>query len=295
MSIIRTIRDQFQHGDSVLRLLLINIAIFILIAIYQLILFLTESLPPDVLGESLGLAANSSWKVMICRPWTIVTHMFAHVNFGHFLFNMIALYALGNMFVSILGPRRLLPLYLMGGFSGYILFAVVYSLSDVLGNNEAHEVLGASAAVMSIVVAIAVIRPLQKIFLFGIVQLELRWLALILVLLDLASIKGGVNSGGHIGHLGGAIFGFIYGTRFNKGSDMGKWINQILEKFKGLFSKRKMNVTHNHARPKSDEQFNIEKKQRQQQIDNILDKISRSGYDSLSKAEKEFLFKHSEK
>lgn len=278
-----------------MRILLINIAVFILIALYQLVLFLTESLPPALLNEDLGLAANSSWRVMLFRPWSIITHMFTHVNFGHFFFNMIALYALGNMFISIMGSRRLLPLYLMGGLSGYILFAVVYSLSDVLGNQEAHAVLGASAAVMAIVVAIAVIRPLQKIFLFGIVQLELRWLALILVLLDLASIKDGVNSGGHIGHLGGAIFGLIYGSRFNKGVDMGSWLNKIFEKIKGTFSRKKMTVSKGHTRPKSDEQYNLEKKQRQQKIDNILDKISRSGYDSLSKEEKDFLFRNSEK
>jgi membrane associated rhomboid family serine protease len=295
MSFVENIQEQFRKGDSVMRILLINIAVFILIALYQLVLFLTESLPPALLNEDLGLAANSSWRVMLFRPWSIITHMFTHVNFGHFFFNMIALYALGNMFISIMGSRRLLPLYLMGGLSGYILFAVVYSLSDVLGNQEAHAVLGASAAVMAIVVAIAVIRPLQKIFLFGIVQLELRWLALILVLLDLASIKDGVNSGGHIGHLGGAIFGLIYGSRFNKGVDMGSWLNKIFEKIKGTFSRKKMTVAKGHTRPKSDEQYNLEKKQRQQKIDNILDKISRSGYDSLSKEEKDFLFRNSEK
>jgi hypothetical protein len=221
--------------------------------------------------------------------------MFAHVNFGHFLFNMLALYAIGRMFSSIAGPKRFLPLYLMGGLCGYILFAVTYSLSDVLGNNEAHSVLGASAAVMSVVTATAVIRPLQKIFLFGIVQLELRWLALILVLLDLASIKDGINSGGHIGHLGGAMFGMLYGIRFNQGKDMGKLFSEIIQKISDLFRRRKMKVAQNHSRPKSDEQFNVEKKQRQQRIDNILDKISRSGYDSLSKEEKDFLFRHSDK
>jgi membrane associated rhomboid family serine protease len=295
MTTIRNIRDQFYMGDSVRRVMLINIAVFVLIVLYNLVLFLSEKLPPRFLGEDLGLAASSSWHEMLHRPWSLITHMFAHVNFGHFLFNMLALYAIGRMFSSIAGAGRFLPLYLMGGLCGYLLFAVTYSLSDVLGNNEAHSVLGASAAVMAVVTATAVIRPLQKIFLFGIVQLELRWLALILVLLDLASIKDGVNSGGHIGHLGGAIFGLFYGIRFNQGKDMGKLFSEFFQKLRGLFIRRKMTVSQNQGRPKTDEQFNLEKKQRQQRIDNILDKISRSGYDSLSKEEKDFLFRHSDK
>jgi membrane associated rhomboid family serine protease len=295
LSFLRSIKDQFRHGDSLTRILTVNVVIFALIAVYQLILFITETLPPTFLGNDLGLAANSSWTVMIYRPWSILTHMFTHINFGHFLFNMVALYSMGKMFLALVGSKKLLHLYVMGGLSGYILFAVVYSLSDVLGNNEAHAVLGASAAVMAIVVAAAVIRPLQKIFLFGIVQLELRWLALILVLLDLASIKDGINSGGHIGHLGGAFFGLYYGNRIIKGNETRDFIGRLFEKIKATFSRNKLHVVQGHARPKSDEQFNLEKKKRQQRIDQILDKISRSGYESLSKDEKDFLFRHSDK
>lgn len=295
LSFFRSIKEEFRHGDSLTRILTVNVVIFALIAIYQLILFLSETTPPIFLGDDLGLAANSSWRVMMYRPWSIITHMFTHINFGHFLFNMVALYSMGKMFLALEGSKKLLHLYVMGGLSGYFLFAVVYSLSDVLGNREAHAVLGASAAVMAIVVATAVIRPLQKIFLFGIIQLELRWLALILVLLDLASIKTGINSGGHIGHLGGAFFGLYYGNRISKGKETRDFIGILFDKVRSVFSRKKLHVVHNHSRAKSDEQFNVEKKQRQQRIDQILDKISRSGYESLSKDEKDFLFRNSDK
>jgi hypothetical protein len=121
------------------------------------------------------------------------------------------------------------------------------------------------------------------------------WLAAILVLLDLASVRSGVNSGGHIGHIGGALFGFIYARQLQKGKDMGRWLDNFLTRLRSLFTRKKMYVASNNARPKSDEQFNLEKKARQKRIDEILDRISRSGYDGLSREEKDFLFKNSQK
>jgi hypothetical protein len=156
-------------------------------------------------------------------------------------------------------------------------------------------VLGASAAVMAIVVATAVTKPNQVVMFFGVVRMELKWLAAILVLLDLASIRQSANSGGHIGHLGGAIYGYFYASQLKKGKDMGSWIHRMLDWFQGLFKRKKMYVASNQGRPKTDEQFNLEKKAKQQRIDQILDKISRSGYDSLSKDEKDFLFKNADK
>lgn len=295
MSFIQDIKRKFQGGDALMRLLLINVGVFLLINVYLLLLFITKAEPTAFLGDNLALAASSNWEVLLKRPWSIVTHMFAHVQFGHFLFNMIALYFMGQLFVSLQGSKRLLNLYVLGGLSGFALFFIAYNVFEVFKTTQGTYVLGASAAVMAITVAAATLQPKREIYLFGAIRLELMWLAAILILLDLASVRSGINSGGHIGHIGGAIFGFIYARQLQKGKEMGSWLTNLLERISRLFSGKRMKVVSNNGRPKTDEQFNVEKKERQRRTDEILDKISRSGYDSLSKSEKEFLFKNAQK
>jgi len=295
MSFIQDIKRKFQGGDALMRLLLINVGVFLLINIYLLLLFITKAEPTAFLGDNLALAASSNWEVLLIRPWSVVTHMFAHVQFGHFLFNMIALYFMGQLFVSLQGSKRLLNLYVLGGLSGFALFFIAYNVFEVFRTIQGTYVLGASAAVMAITVAAATLQPKREIYLFGAIRLELMWLAAILILLDLASVRSGINSGGHIGHIGGAIFGFIYARQLQKGKEMGSWLTSLFERVSRLFSGKRMKVVSNNGRPKTDEQFNLEKKERQRRTDEILDKISRSGYDSLSKGEKEFLFKNAQK
>jgi membrane associated rhomboid family serine protease len=296
MSVWSDIQNKFKGGDVVVRLVLINIAVFVLINVYLLVLYVTDTLPSNFLGKDLALAASSSWQVLLHRPWSILTHMFAHENFGHLLFNMIAIYFMGNLLKTMLGSKSVLANYVLGGLSGLVLFFLFYNLSPKLHTNGGALVLGASAAAMAIVCAAAAYAPRLQVFLFGAFKLELQWLAIFLVLLDLVSIRSGVNSGGHIGHLGGAIFGYVYATQLRKGNNMFGWFDNLIERIKKLFAKKsRMRVDVNHARPKTDEAFNLEKKARQQKIDSILDKIGMSGYDSLTKDEKEFLFKHSQK
>ncbi len=278
--------------------MMINLIIFLLISIFLLFKFLSNPVGDGFIQQipkDLWLSASSDISVMIRRPWSLFTHMFAHIQFGHFLFNMVALYTMGQVFVSVQGFKKLTAVYIMGGLAGYLLFALSFNFLDVFKAKYGSYVLGASAAVMAITVAAATLRPKQILYLFGAVKLELMWLAAILVLLDLASVPSGVNSGGHIGHIGGAAFGYIYARQIQKGNDMGRWFNNFLDKIKSLFAPRKMKVASNNARPKSDEVFNLEKKARQKKIDAILDKIGKSGYDSLSKDEKDFLFRNSQK
>lgn len=268
-----------------------------MISIFLLLKFLSNPIGDGFIQQipkDLWMSASSDVSVMIRRPWSLITHMFAHIQFGHFLFNMVALYTMGQVFVSVQGFKKLTAVYIMGGLAGYFLFALSFNFLDVFKVKYGSYVLGASAAVMAITVAAATLRPKQILYLFGAVKLELMWLAAILVLLDLASVPSGVNSGGHIGHIGGAAFGYIYARQIQKGKDLGRWLNNFLDKIKSLFATRKMKVASNNARPKSDEVFNLEKKARQKKIDAILDKIGKSGYDSLSKDEKDFLFRNSQ-
>ncbi|MBL0314770.1 MAG: rhomboid family intramembrane serine protease [Flavobacteriales bacterium] len=277
--------------------MVINASVFALINLVLLFAFFDQGGKSFLhrIPEDLTLAASSSPYGMLLRPWSLITHMFAHIQFGHFLFNMIALYTMGQVFVSVRGSKPLVAVYVMGGLSGYLLFALAFNFIPAFASRFESYVLGASAAVMAVTTAAATLKPRQHIFLFGAIRLELRWLAVILVLLDLASVRTGVNSGGHIGHLGGAFFGYFYATQLLKGKDMGSWFSKMIDKISSFFNRRRMRVVTNNGRPKSDEQFNIEKKQRQKRIDEILDKISRSGYDSLTKEEKEFLFRNSQK
>jgi membrane associated rhomboid family serine protease len=283
---------RIRKGDPLLVLLCINLTVFIILQLHLLKLYVTGAKPTLPLGEDLMLAANSSFEIMQQRPWTLLTHLVAHIQPGHFLFNMIALYSMGQLFMTMVSPRKIWLVYIFGGISGYILFALSFAGSSILNEGRDHAILGASAAVMAIVTATAIIQPKRIVYLFNAVRLELAWLAILLAVLDLASIRNGINSGGHIGHLGGALFGLCFGLIERSGISSLSDLRISFLKWKG---RKSMRVVNGHARPKTDDEFNSERVDRQKKIDAILDKIGRSGYESLSQAEKDFLFKHSQK
>jgi hypothetical protein len=160
---------------------------------------------------------------------------------------------------------------------------------------DATYILGASASIMSIIFTIGILQPNYQIKLFGVFDMKLIWLCGIIILVDLISLRKGFDSGGHVAHVGGALFGVIYAYQYKRGVVMGSWLENFFNRIGSLFSGNKKSYNEHHRRPKSDEQFNAEKKKRQQRVDQILDKISKSGYDSLSKEEKDFLFKYSQK
>ena len=283
---------RIRKGDPLMMILIINLIVFVVLQLHLLRLYITGETAALPWGEDLTLAANSSLQVMLERPWSLITHLFAHIQPGHFLFNMIALYSMGKLFTTMVSPRKLWFIYLFGGISGYVLFMLSFSGSGILNAGRDHSILGASAAAMAIVTATAIIQPARIVYLFNAVRLELAWLAILLVVLDLASIRNGINSGGHIGHLGGALFGLLYGLASRLGISS---VNDFFSYLKKITKRRTMKTVHVQSRPKTDDQFNTERAERQKKIDDILDKIGRSGYESLSQAEKDFLFKHSQK
>jgi membrane associated rhomboid family serine protease len=283
---------RIRKGDPLMMILIINLVVFVLLQLHLLKIYISGEPATLPWGEDLTLAANSSLHVMIQRPWSLITHLFAHIQPGHFLFNMIALYSMGKLFATMVSARRLWFIYFLGGISGYLLFMLSFSGSSILNAGRDHSILGASAAAMAIVTATAIIQPGRIVYLFNAVRLELAWLAILLVVLDLASIRNGINSGGHIGHLGGALFGLFYGLASRLGISSVKDFFSYLKK---ITKRRTMKAVHVQSRPKTDDQFNTERAERQKKIDEILDKIGRSGYESLSQAEKDFLFKHSQK
>lgn len=301
-----TIVDQlkrFVYSRSALsRLLQINIAIFILTGIINVFFFLYKIPGEITIGKyvqsriAMWLAVPADTHVLLQKPWTLVTYMFLHFNFMHIFFNMLMLYFGGTLFMQFLGGRKLVNTYIAGGIAGALLFIFAFNVFPAFNETTPYAVaMGASASVLSILIAIAVYVPdyIVNLFLFG--RVKLKHIAIALVILDFLSIDGS-NPGGHIAHLGGALWGYLYILALKKNTDFYNFLNHIRNFFANLFkTKPKLKVEYKRQRPVSDEDYNKKRAEHQKKIDAILDKIKISGYDSLTKEEKELLFNESNK
>jgi membrane associated rhomboid family serine protease len=293
MGIWDDIKKTFRNGSSLTRLIYINIAVFILINIVALISFLLNN--PEVSGKALNLfSVPSSFKVLLVRPWTIITYMFVHKDIWHILFNMLWLYWFGRIFLEYLDQRKLVAVYLLGGIFGAFVYILSFNIFPAFKDVVAESVaIGASASVIAIVIAIAAYVPdyTVQLFLFG--RIKIKYMALaIFVLTSIMNFPE--NSGGKLAHIGGAFFGYFYTINLRQGRDIGKGFNRIIDFFVTLFKPRKkLKVTHKKAA--TEYEYNKIKTEHQTRINSILDKISKGGYDSLTKEEKETLFKESQK
>jgi membrane associated rhomboid family serine protease len=288
---------RFFNGKSALsRIILINIFVFVFVNIVKLFLFLYQkealvSGLADVSLVSYWLAVPADLHQLMLKPWTLFTYMFLHENLWHLLLNMLMLYFGGSLFTQYLGSRKFVITYIIGGLFGALFYIFAFNFfpvfSDVLPNSVA---LGASASVLAVIIAIATFIPNFELNLFLIGRLKFKWLAIVFVIIDLLSIQKG-NAGGHIAHLGGAFWGFSYVLLLKKTAVFAGFFN----KFKSLFKTKPKIKVNSSKRTAKDEDFNYQKKVHQQKIDTILDKISKSGYEGLSREEKEILFKESNK
>jgi len=300
MGIWDDIKNPFHKGNNLIRLIYINIAVFLIISIFSIVGYLLNN--PQISEKVLNiLAVPASFKTLLVRPWTIITYMFTHKNTWHILLNMLWLYWFGRIFLEYLDQRKLVAVYLLGGISGAIVYVLSFNIfpafEDVVPISVA---IGASASVMAVVIAIAAYVPNYAVqfFLLGRIRIIYVALAIFVVtsILDFPS-----NSGGKLAHIGGALFGFLFTLNIKKGRDIGKGINSIIDFFATLFKpRRKMKITYkkpasNYDYPASDYDYNKTKVEHQAKINQILDKISKGGYDSLTKEEKDTLFKESQK
>jgi hypothetical protein len=212
--------------------------------------------------------------------------MFLHVAFLHILFNMLWLYWFGDMFVLYLGDQKILPVYIIGGLSGALVYILVYNLLPVFKPQvDSTLMLGASASVLAIVFAVATINPDHEVGLLLLGPVKIKYIALGSLLLDIINIPYG-NAGGYIAHAGGALSGFLYVSALRGGIRIGNPLN--------LFKRKpKVKVSYKNTGPSA--QATTRSKNEQDRVDEILDKIARSGYDSLTKEEKDFLFNYSKK
>jgi membrane associated rhomboid family serine protease len=293
MGIWDEIKITFRKGSNLTRLIYINILVFVLITIVAAIGFLLKN--PEISGKVLDIfSVPSSFKTLLLRPWTLITYMFTHKDIWHILFNMLWLYWFGAIFLEYLDGRKLVAVYLLGGISGALVYILSFNIFPAFAGVVADSVaIGASASVMAIVIAIATYVPdyTVQLFLFG--RIKIKYMALAIFILT-SIMDFSVNSGGKLAHIGGALFGYIYILNLRHGHDIGKGFNGIIDFFVTIFKPRKkLKVT--HKKVATEFEYNKIKADHQKRINNILDKISKGGYESLTKEEKEALFNESQK
>ncbi|MCK5694320.1 MAG: rhomboid family intramembrane serine protease [Bacteroidales bacterium] len=300
MSVIDEIKESFRKGTTLHKLIYLNLGLFLAVQIVRIVLLLSNAyeLFPGFLNY---LAVPANLEVLARRPWTLITYMFLHEGFIHILFNLLWLYWFGTVFIQELGLKKLLSTYLLGGLAGGILYVVFYNVFAVFeGVREGSIALGASAAVMSVVVATATYQPERRMHLVLIGPIKIVYIALFMFIFT-SLVDFSVNTGGKIAHIGGALSGFLFAYYYKRGKDITKGFDRIMDSIATWFKpgKEKLKVTYKRSAdqkpPADDIQYKQEKAAEQKEIDQILDKISKAGYDSLSSREKEMLFKMSSK
>ena len=289
--ILNNIKKDFLRQNILNKLIYINIGLFLCFSILNVFSFMFQFELNSTLNK-LYLPADNT--VLVKQPWSLLTYMFLHKGIIHLALNMIWLYFAGKIFIEYLKPEQLLSIYLLGGISGGLLFIIAYNyipvLEPLLSNVKA---IGASASVLAVMVAIATYLPNYNVNLPLIGNIPLKLIAIVCVILDILSIPS-ENTGGHIAHLGGAIFGYIYIKQLKKKNTSSNFIKFLIKKLNSIF-KRKTKVKSIYKRKNSDYEFNKKRAEHQKKIDNILEKIAKSGYDSLNKVEKDLLFTESKK
>jgi len=295
MSIIEEIKESFRKGTTLHKLIYLNLGLFLAVQIVRIVLYLANvyELFPSFLNY---LAVPANLDVLARRPWTLISYMFLHVDFIHILFNLLWLYWFGTVFIQELGLKKLLSTYLLGGLAGGILYVISYNTFPVFeGVREQSIALGASASVMAVVVAAATYQPDRRMHLILIGPVKIVYIALVMFILT-SMVDFSVNTGGKIAHIGGALTGFLFAYYYRRGKDITRGFDRMMDTIATWFKPReRLKVTYKRSAeqksPADDLEYNKQKAEEQKEIDRILDKISKAGYDSLSSREKEMLFK----
>jgi membrane associated rhomboid family serine protease len=290
MNIADEIKQSFNSGSTLTKLIYINLAVFLVVKLISVFYFLFKI--DDGFSLVYWLAVPADLTNLIHRPWTVFSYMFLHEDFLHILFNVLWLYWFGQIFLHYFDQKKLVSVYLLGGVAGAFIYILTFNIfpvfADILPISSA---LGASASVIAIVIAVSVYAPNHTIHLLFIGPVRLKYIALITILIDVISIAS-TNAGGHLAHLGGAMFGYFYILQLKRGNNIARFFDRFMDWLFSIFKpKPKIKIT--YKRPVNDIEYNKANAQKQAEIDKILDKIAQSGYESLTKKEKEVLFKNS--
>lgn len=284
MSVLEDLKRQYKTGGISNKMIYWNVGIFLISIIFFYQFKLGFFLFPD------WLALSSYPEVVFNKPWTLLSYAFFHYGFMHLFFNMMVLNFSSHLFLTFFTQKQYLGLYILSAIFAGICFVLSFYLLD-----KSSTMVGASAAIMALLVATTTYQPLMDLRLMLIGYVKLWHVTAVILLLDLLQIQVS-NTGGHIAHLSGAFFGFIYIKLLQRGIDLSRIVNSVLEFVSSIFDRKqktpfkKVHVNKKKSSASSKSKI-VTKDKTQQQIDEILDKISQSGYDSLTKEEKEFLFK----
>jgi len=292
MTLINDFKRSFQQATMLKKLLYINIVTFVVVQLAVIILKLC-AVESSIWLSYLELPSNLN--LLVFRPWTIVSYMFLHTDVLHILFNMLCLFGFGQLFLFVFSPKHLLSVYIFGGIAGAIVYIAAFNIFPYFVVAKEHTLLlGASASIMAIIVAVATYSPNYAVSLFLLGRIKLKYVAIFTFLISLLSVTG-ENAGGELAHVGGALLGFWFAKRMKGGKDITKHFNLAIDKAIGLFERkpRKFKVT--QTRPKSDRDYRQEKRNNEEELNRILEKIKRSGYGSLSDEERKNLFDRNSK
>jgi membrane associated rhomboid family serine protease len=291
-------KNAFQRpNNSHVQLIVINVFVFLAMAFLLVVLTASEmSGVFNLIHRQIAIPASAI--DFLQKPWTIITYSFAHDLSGifHILFNMLAFYWFGKLFVEYLGSDKLIAVYVLGAIAGGVFYLIIYNtIPFYISRVPDGGMVGASAAVFAVLVAIATLLPDYTFFLLFFGPVKIKYIAFAYIVISWLGSVGG-NAGGNVAHLGGAVMGYIYTKQLQAGVNWGGWITLTLDWIKGFFTSRpKVKVTYRKEEPKIKKAAPIVNKASQEEIDSILDKISDRGYESLSKEEKEKLFNASKK
>ncbi len=304
-SIWTDLRQQFAYGNMVTRIIIVNMIVFVSINLIKVVFFLAGKgvIPVIYLEIIRHLSISSDWLWTITHPWVLITATFVHERFFHIFWNMILLYWFGRIVGDFIGNKRVLPIYLLGGLVGALFYIIASQFM-----NTGSMAYGASAGVMALVLAAGTLSPDYEIRLLFIGTVKLKYIVAAMIFIDIISIPALYNTGGHIAHLGGALFGWIFIVVLRNGSDIGAPLNRLLNFLSDLFHKNKIPLKQSksgrftvikggvsasdRSNPYSDTMSNDSFEQK---LDEILKKIKSEGYDNLTDEEKEFLFQASKK
>ena len=297
MAIIDDIKFAYRRGSMLMRFIFINIAVCVILHLATLVAWMITGDQAAVLQ---WVELPSDLSLLIRRPWTLVTYMFSHYALLHILFNMLWLYWLGRIFMEYFSPKQLTGVYLLGGWGGALLFLLAYNLMPSLAGNSVF-LIGASASVLAVIVATAVYAPDYKIGLLFLGEVAIKWVAIVTVAIYLIGMETG-NIGGNIAHIGGALVGAWFALRIKRGRDITRPLNAVLDAVVGIFNGRSFlwpaARRGNKARPQQETTQHRQQPSRfdtvsEEELDRVLKKIKDAGYDALTDAERDMLFKAS--
>lgn len=290
-SFVDELKRIFKTGDIAIRIIFITTIVFLVELILNAVLGLLKIQIPF----TDWFAMPSDLSAFIFKPWTLITYMFFHGGIWHILFNMYLLFIIGKIFLTYFSKRQFLTVYFLGGIFGGLLYLLSYNLFPVFENHA--QLVGASAGVTGVLIALGFYAPNHVLNLMILGPVRMKYVVIALFVLS-TLVDFSINTGGKISHIGGAVLGYLFVSRYNKGKDMSIGFYKFLSFFglprKGMRVEWKKSPKQS-SRKFTDEEWNIQRTKDDKRVDVILDKIKKSGYESLTKEEKEFLFKQSNK